>query len=114
VGGRGAREGRRGRKHDASRVRNELAGARRVVRAIPTMVRESEQRGGGGARGEREWKGVASEEEEVKRHASERVGGSVRRAVERPSYIITKKIKRGKQESAASHTSLPIRAARGP
>jgi hypothetical protein len=50
-----------------------------------------------GARGEREWKGVASEEKEVKRQASERVGGerpteraggSVRRAVGRPSYII--------------------------
>jgi hypothetical protein len=70
------REGRRGRKHDASRARSELAGARRVVQAIPTMAREREQRGGGGARGEGEWRGVASEEEEVKRWKSyERASG---------------------------------------
>jgi hypothetical protein len=70
------REGRRGRKHDASRARSELAGARRVVRAIPTMAREHEQRGGGGARGERKWRGMVSEEEEVKRRESyERASG---------------------------------------
>jgi hypothetical protein len=67
--------GEGGRKHDASRARSELAGARRVVRAIPIMAREREQRGGGGARGEREWRGVVSEEEVKRRESYERASG---------------------------------------